>query len=80
MFVVIKYMNNLTANSIEILSIVDTIELADSIALKKAEQNYGFNISNTIYSVVNIKNIIAEYSIDNGLNQYVYAIIKHYEP
>ena len=77
MFVVIKYMNHSTDFSIEILSIVDTIELADDIALKKAEQNYGFDISNCIYSVVNIKNIISEYSINNGLNRYVYAVIKH---
>ena len=77
MFVVIKYMNHLTLNSIEILSIVDTLQLADSIALKKVEENYGLDISNSIYLVINIKNVISEYSIGNGLNRYVYAIIKH---
>ena len=56
---------------------LNNFKLLDDIALKKAEQNYGFDISNCIYSVVNIKNIITEYSLENGLNQYVYAIIKH---
>ena len=77
MFVVMKYMNNLSAFSIEILSIIDTIEVAESIALKKTEENYGFDISNTVYSMVNIKNIISEYSTGDGRNRYVYAIIKH---
>ena len=77
MFIVIKYMNNLSDFNLEILSIVDTIEVADSIALQKAEEKYGFDISTTIYSVINIKKIISEYSIGDGLNRYVYAIIKH---
>ena len=76
MFIVIEYMNQIRNFSIEILDVVSTIEEADKIALSCAENKYGFDISNVVESVVNIKNIISEYSIDDGLNHYVYAIIK----
>lgn len=76
MFIVVEYMNQIRNFSIEVLDVVSTIEEADKIALSYAENKYGFNISNVVDSVVNIKNIISEYSINDGMNHYVYAIIK----
>ena len=77
MFVVIKYMNHTRLFNMEIVAIVDTIEKADYIALKKAEEKYGFDISNTIESLIDIKNIISEYSLGDGLYRDIYAVIKH---
>jgi hypothetical protein len=76
MFAVIKYNNSIRNFSLEILNIMNTIEDADKITLKYAEEMYGYNINNAIKSLYCIKNIIAEYSIDDGINRYVFAIIK----
>ena len=76
MFAVIKYNNSIRNFSFEILKIMNTIEEADKITLKYAEEMYGYDITNSIESLYCIKNIMAEYSIDDGINRYVFAIIK----
>lgn len=76
MFAVIKYLNQYRNFSMEILNITTNIEQADSMALKYAEEKYGFDISHVIETTIDIKNIRCEYSLGDGVNRTVFAVMQ----
>ena len=46
------------------------------MALKYAEEKYGFDISHVIETTIDIKNIRCEYSLGDGVNRTVFAVMQ----